>query len=282
MGHIERRAIKGPISDDFTIDQDWESYSADEHSRWDSLYARQAKLLPGRACDEFIDALDQLQLSRSGIPNLERLSDRLEAITGWRVVAVPGLVPDEAFFTHLANKRFPSGAFLRRADEMDYIEEPDIFHDVFGHVPLLANPTFSDFMQAYGQGGLRAMGLGVLHRLARFYWYTVEFGLMQSSDGMRIYGAGILSSATETEFALKDPSPNRIGFSPERLMRTNYRIDDFQQTYFVVDSLQTLLNESYQDFGPIYQRLASMPDLDPPDVLNDDRVINLGTQDYFA
>ncbi len=282
MGHVERRAIKGPVSDDFTIDQDWESYSADEHARWDALFARQAKLLPGRACDEFIDALEHLQLSNSGIPNLERLSDRLEAITGWRVVPVTGLVPDDVFFTHLANKRFPAGAFLRRADEMDYIEEPDIFHDVFGHVPLLANPIFSDFMQAYGQGGLRAMGLGVLHHLARFYWYTVEFGLTQSPDGLRIYGAGILSSTSETEFALNDPSPNRIGFTPERLMRTNYRIDDFQQTYFVVDSLEMLQSESYQDFGPIYERLQGLTDLEPPDVIEGDQVINLGTQAYFA
>lgn len=281
MGLIERRAVSGPVNSDFTIDQEWARYTPEEHARWDALFARQSALLPGRACDEFIEAIKALRLSEAGIPDLERLSDRLEALTGWRVVAVPGLVPDDVFFTHLANKRFPAGVFIRREDEMDYIEEPDIFHDVFGHVPLLANPIFSDFMQAYGQGGLRAEGLGVLHRLARFYWYTVEFGLVWSPEGLRVYGAGILSSAAETEFALKDLSPNRIGFSPERLMRTNYRIDDFQQTYFVAESLEALLAESYRDFGPLYERLDGMPDLEPGDVIEGDAVFNLGSQAYF-
>jgi len=205
----------------------------------------------------------------------------LEKITGWRVIAVPDLVPDDIFFEHLANRRFPAGSFIRNDDEMDYIQEPDVFHDVFGHVPMLAIPTFADYMQAYGQGGLRADGLGVLHNLARLYWYTVEFGLMNTADGLRVYGAGILSSKTETQFSLKDPSPNRIAFDLVRLMRTNYRIDDFQQTYFVIDSFQQLLDETYQDFGEIYRKVKAEADLAPEDVLESDTVHHLGTQAYF-
>ncbi len=183
---------------------------------------------------------------------MEKLSDRLEKITGWRVVPVAELVPDDIFFNHLANRRFPAGAFIRPESQMDYLEEPDIFHDVFGHVPLLANPVFADFMQAYGKGGQRALELGCLKNLARLYWYTVEFGLIQSAAGLRIFGAGIMSSMTESVFALDDPSPHRVAFNLERVMRTNYIIDDFQQTYFVIDSFQSLLDECYRDFGPIY------------------------------
>jgi len=277
-----RRAVKGVINADYSIDQDWESFTADEHARWDALFARQAKLLPNRACDEYMAALSDLRLSSGGIPHFDRLSDRLEKITGWRVIAVPDLVPDDIFFEHLANRRFPAGSFIRNDDEMDYIQEPDVFHDVFGHVPMLAIPTFADYMQAYGQGGLRADGLGVLHNLARLYWYTVEFGLMNTTDGLRVYGAGILSSKTETQFALKDPSPNRIAFDLVRLMRTNYRIDDFQQTYFVIDSFQQLLEETYQDFGEIYRKVKAEADLAPEDVLGSDTVHHLGTQAYFA
>ena len=271
-----------PVNDDFTIDQDWESFTQEDHARWDTLFARQYKLLPDRACTEVVTAMNKLRLSRAGIPHFGRLSERLHNMTGWQVVAVPCLVPDEIFFEHLANRRFPAGAFIRGADQMDYIQEPDVFHDVFGHVPLLANPTFADYMQAYGQGGLRAAGLGVLHNLARLYWYTVEFGLIRTPEGLRIYGAGISSSAAESRFALADPSPNRISFDLSRLMRTNYRIDDFQQSYFVIESFQQLLEETYQDLAPIYDRVKSLPDLAPEDVLAEDGVLHRGTQQYFT
>jgi phenylalanine-4-hydroxylase len=271
-----------PRNADYTIDQRWETYTPEEHARWDTLFARQSRLLPGRACEAFVQAMRRLALSDGGIPHLGRLSDRLERITGWRVVAVPDLVPDEVFFAHLASRRFPAGVFIRPADEMDYLEEPDVFHDVFGHVPLLADPVFADYMQAYGQGGLRAAGLGVLHNLARLYWYTVEFGLMQTAEGLRIYGAGIVSSRTESVFALEDDSPNRIGFDLVRLMRTKYVIDDFQQTYFVIDSFDQLLRETYQDFGPVYRQVKQAPDLDADAVLPQDRVLNRGSGRYFA
>jgi len=200
--------------------------------------------------------------------------------TGWQVVAVPGLVPDEVFFDHLANRRFPAGHFIRKPEELDYLEEPDVFHDVFGHVPMLMHPVFADYMQAYGIGGLRARNLGMLPNLARVYWYTVEFGLIKQSEGLRIYGSGIASSYTETFFALDDASPNRIRFDVERVMRTQYRIDDFQETYFVIDGFEDLLNLAKIDFGPVYQRIKGQPEFQPGDILPTEEPITRGTGVY--
>ena len=273
-------AFRDPPTPDWVVDQGWAAYDAVEHQVWVTLYERQKGLLPGRACDAYLRGLDALDLHRGGIPDFARINPELQRLTGWTVVAVPGLVPDEVFFEHLANRRFPAGRFIRRADQLDYLSEPDIFHDVFGHVPMLTDPVFADYMQAYGEGGLRAGRLEHLHHLARLYWYTVEFGLMESPQGLRIYGAGIVSSKTESAFALEDPSPNRLGFDLERLMRTPYRIDDFQQTYFVVPSLQALRETTLQDFGPIYGRLAGAPDIPIEDVLPTDRVFTRGTQAY--
>ncbi|PTT79277.1 phenylalanine 4-monooxygenase, partial [Pseudomonas sp. HMWF010] len=194
----------------------------------------------------------------------------------------PGLVPDDVFFDHLANRRFPAGRFIRKPEELDYLQEPDIFHDVFGHVPMLTDPVFADYMQAYGEGGRRALDLGVLANLARLYWYTVEFGLMQTPQGLRIYGAGIVSSRSESIFALEDTSPNRIGFDLERVMRTPYRIDDFQQAYFVIDSIQTLQEVTLQDFAPIYERLAGAADIGIAEMLPGDSVLTRGSQAYAA
>jgi phenylalanine-4-hydroxylase len=266
---------------DYTIDQDWLSYSGAEHDRWDRLFARATAVLHGRACEQFITSMQALKLSEAGIPDLARLSEPLEKLTGWRVVPVASLVPDDVFFDHLANRRFPAGAFIRPEAQLDYLEEPDIFHDVFGHVPLLANPVYADFMQAYGQGGQRALRLGMLPNLARLYWYTVEFGLLRTPAGLRIFGAGIMSSAAESVFALEDPSPHRIAFDLERVMRTRYEIDDFQKTYFVIDSFEALLAECYQDFGPLYERLKAARDVAPQEVLATDRVLHRGTLAYF-
>ena len=268
---------------DWTIPQAWESYSAEEHATWDTLFARQSALLPGRVAPEFLAGLDILHLSRPGIPDFAELSDRLTAATGWQVVAVPGLVPEEVFFEHLASRRFVAGRFIRRPDQLDYLEEPDVFHDVFGHVPLLANPVFADYMQAYGEGGLRAMRHGAIDKLARLYWYTVEFGLVRSGGGLKLYGAGIVSSRGESLFALDDSSPNRLGFALERVMRTRYRIDDYQQAYFVIDSFDDLLRQTLEtDFAPLYARLETLPDLEITDVLPEDRVLTRGTQAYAA
>ena len=271
-----------PQSADWTIDQGWSNYSAEEHGVWKTLFERQSRLLPGRACDEFMQGLQDLPLRHDEIPHFEQLSDVLEKRTGWRVVAVPGLVPDEVFFDHLANRRFPSGQFIRKPDQLDYLEEPDVFHDVFGHAPMLMNPIMADFIQAYGQGGLRAKQLGVLDFLARVYWYTVEFGLLRQPDGLRIYGAGIVSSATESVFALEDGSPNRIGFDLERIMRTRYRIDDFQESYFVLHSLDELLALAQTEFKPYYKRVPTLPGLQPGDVLPTDEVFARGSGRYHA
>lgn len=267
---------------DWTIDQGWERYSQAEHDVWITLYERQSAMLPGLACDAFLRGLDALDLHRSGIPDFTRINEELQRLTGWSVVAVPGLVPDDVFFEHLANRRFPAGQFIRKPDELDYLQEPDIFHDVFGHVPMLTDPVFADYMQAYGQGGQRALDLGRLANLARLYWYTVEFGLMQTPQGLRIYGAGIVSSRAESIFALDDPSPNRIGFDLERVMRTPYRIDDFQQAYFVIDSIQTLQAVTLQDFAPIYDRLTAASDIGIAQIVPGDTVFTRGTQAYAS
>lgn len=266
---------------DWTIPQNWEQFSADEHAMWDRLFARQSEMLPGRAADAYMRGLDVLKLSKPGIPDYQELNARLMAATGWQVVAVPGLVPDDVFFDHLANRRFPAGNFIRTPDQLDYLQEPDIFHDVFGHVPMLADPVFADYMVAYGQGGLRSLGFGALDHLARLYWYTVEFGLIQEPQGLRIYGAGIVSSYGESIFALDDPSPNRIGFDLFRVMRTEYRIDDYQQNYFVIPSLDHLLQVTVgTDFAPLYARLENLPDIAIADILAEDNVITHGSQKY--
>jgi phenylalanine-4-hydroxylase len=247
-------------SHDWTIAQRWSEYTAQEHRVWQTLFERQSALLQGRVCDEFAAGMKQLPMRADQIPNFDALSEVLHAQTGWRVVAVPGLVPDEVFFEHLANRRFPAGQFIRSAQQLDYLQEPDVFHDVFGHVPMLMNPQVADFIQAYGVGGLRTKSLGMLERLARVYWYTVEFGLIQQADGLRIYGAGIASSRSESLFSLESTSPNRLGFDTLRVMQTPYRIDDFQDTYFVLPNFDNLLKLAEQDFSPLY--IAASASLD--------------------
>jgi phenylalanine-4-hydroxylase len=271
-----------PARADWTIDQGWERYTKGEHAVWKTLFERQSRLLPGRACDAFVEGMRQLPIDARQIPDFRRLSEVLMQHTGWQIVAVPGLVPDEVFFEHLANRRFPAGQFIRKPHELDYLEEPDVFHDVFGHVPMLMNPVIADFVQAYGKGGLRAQKLGVLSQLARVYWFTIEFGLVQQADGLRIYGSGIASSFTESVFALESKSPNHIGFDLERVMRTGYRIDDFQETYFVLGKLDDLLKLAEIDFAPVYLRVQGQAELDPGDVLSSDRVLQRGTGEYHA
>jgi len=276
--HILDRPPEG-AAEDWTVPQHWERFTADEHATWDLLFARQAALLPGRASQTYLRGLDVLRLSKPGIPDFAELSERLTAATGWQVVAVPGLVPDAVFFDHLAHRRFVAGNFIRRSDQLDYLQEPDVFHDVFGHVPMLADPIFADYLQAYGQGGLRSLEFGALDRLARLYWYTVEFGLVQEEGALRIYGSGIVSSRGETRFALDDPSPHRIGFDLERVMRTRYRIDDYQQTYFVIPDFATLLRVTQEtDFAPLYAEIARLPDIAPDEIVDGDTVLSRGTQ----
>ena len=271
-----------PERPDWTIDQGWHNYTPQEHAVWKTLFERQSKLLPGRACNEFVRGMQDLPIGPDQIPNFEQLSETLSQRTGWQIVAVPGLVPDDVFFEHLAHRRFPAGHFIRKPHELDYLEEPDVFHDVFGHVPMLMNPAIADYIQAYGEGGLRAKRLGVLEKLARVYWYTVEFGLVKQPDGLGVYGAGIASSATETVFSVEDDSPNRVAFDLERVMRTNYRIDDFQESYFVLDNLNDLLELARIDFAPLYERVAGASDFEPGDILPTDTVLTRGSGRYHA
>ena len=268
-----------PHPSDWTIDQRWCDYTPADHALWDRLYARQSVQLADRAHPAFLHGLDALDLGGGGIPDFRRLSERLFAATGWHVVAVPGLVPDDVFFRHLSERRFVAGNFIRSADQIDYLEAPDVFHDVFGHVPLLADPVFADYMQAYGAGGLRSLEYGALKRLSRLYWYTVEFGLIRDGDDLKLYGAGIVSSHGESIFALDDPSPHRIGFDLARVMRTPYRIDDYQALYVVVDSFEQLLRTTLDtDFGPLYQRLATEADIPIAELQSGDTVVTTGTQ----
>ena len=271
-----------PKRADWTIDQGWQAYTAEDHAVWHTLFTRQSQLLPGRACSAFMEGLRDLPIAPDRIPEFEALNLELMRRTGWRIVAVPGLVPDEVFFNHLAHRRFPAGNFIRKPDQLDYLEEPDVFHDVFGHAPMLMNPALANYMQAYGEGGLRAQRLGMLDKLARVYWYTVEFGLVREAEGLRLYGAGIASSATESLFALEDASPHRIGFDLQRVLRTHYRIDDFQQNYFVLNRLDDLLELAQIDFLPYYERAKSLSDVAPGVLLKGDSIVHQGHGLYHA
>jgi phenylalanine-4-hydroxylase len=256
-------ALRGDYSQadaQYVVTQDWQAYTPAQHDLWRQLYQRQARLVPGRACDEFIAGMKTLDAA-GAIPRLDRSSEALSKATGWQLVAVPGLIPEQAFFEHLANRRFPVTVWLREPHEFDYIVEPDIFHDFFGHVPLLFNPVFADHMQEYGKGGLKALQLNDLTLLARLYWYTVEFGLIRGPQGLRAYGAGILSSGGEIEYSLHSPKPLRLPFNLERVMRTEYKIDSYQETYFVIDSFQQLFEQTAPDFAPVYARLHGLPAL---------------------
>jgi phenylalanine-4-hydroxylase len=262
----QHRGLRGDYTraaEDYTVAQDWEGYSPEEHGIWATLYSRQIKLIERYAAPEFLAGASAMGASASQIPRFEDANRVLQATTGWRIVAVPGLIPEQTFFDHLAHLRFPVTVWIRRPEELDYLVEPDVFHDFFGHVPLLTNPIFARFMQAYGDAGAKAMATpGGLRMLSRLYWYMVEFGLIRTPAGLRVYGAGILSSKGETVYSVESPDPQRLSFDLLRVMRTDYRIDDFQQTYFVLDSFEQLFEACYNtDFNPIYRQYGEQPPL---------------------
>jgi phenylalanine-4-hydroxylase len=261
------------VRPDFTVEQDYDAYTEAEHDRWRRLYRRQVELVPGRACREYRLALESLDFA-AGLPRFDTVNAQLGAATRWRLVAVPGLVPDLVFFEHLANRRFPVTWWLRREDEFEYIVEPDVFHDFFGHVPMLFDPVFADYMQAYGRGGIKAHALSALEWLSRLYWYTVEFGLVREEGGVRTYGAGILSSPSEIDYAVRSPKPRRVAFDLRRVMRSRYRIDAFQETYFVIDDFRQLFEATAPDFAPLYRELAALPTLAPDAALPEDRLVD--------
>jgi phenylalanine-4-hydroxylase len=267
---------------DFTIDQPLQRYGAVDHAVWNQLYARQTALLKGRVCEAFLAGVERLNLSAEHVPSFAAINAQLTPATGWEIVAVPGLVPEQVFFEHLANRRFPVTWWMRRPDQLDYLQEPDCFHDLFGHVPLLINPVFADYMQAYGRAALAADDVGALPLLARLYWYTVEFGLIRdaaSPNGVQIYGAGIVSSKSETLYSLRSAAPNRLGFDLARVMQTRYRIDTFQKTYFVLDDFAQLFELARPDLGPLMAKLANAAPFAAGAVLESDRVLNRGTQE---
>ncbi|KPQ09576.1 MAG: phenylalanine-4-hydroxylase PhhA [Saliniramus fredricksonii] len=263
-------------------DQGFADYTPEDHATWAALARRQRAVLRGRICDSFLEGLDALGISDEGIPDFRVMNARLRATTGWEVVAVPGLVPDITFFTLLAERKFPAGYWIRKPEQIDYIEEPDIFHDVFGHVPLIMQQVYADYLEAYGKAGLVAARQGTLHRLARLYWYTVEFGLARTEQGLRIVGAGIASSPSETVFSLESESPNRVGFDLGRVMRTNYRIDDFQETYFVLDSPDAWPALDLEELIPLWRELDRQGDLAPADLLESDMILHRGDGGYHA
>ena len=252
---------------DFTVQQRINEYTDEEQARWLRLVERQLALIQGRACHEFIDAIYGLTAldMRHGIPDFVSVNVALKAATNWQLVAVPGLLPDDVFFTHLANRRFPVTVWLRSESEFDYIVEPDLFHDFFGHVPMLFTPIYADHLQAYGEGALKAKRLGGLDWLARLYWYTIEFGLIrengnESGDGkhpIKAYGAGILSSPKELVYALESQVPQRLPFDVMTSMRTKFLIDDVQTTYFVLESCQQMRDDTAPDFAPLYEALRA-------------------------
>lgn len=256
-------------------------YGNDEHAIWDALYARQLDVLSGRACTAFLQGLERLDLGQGGVPDFARLSSSLHALTGWSVVPVPMLIPDHVFFWHLANRRFPAGNFIRTRDSLDYVQEPDVFHDVFGHVPMLTDPTYANYMQEYGRAGWRAMQHNRLKALGALYWYTVEFGLVQEAGGLRAYGAGILSGPREAIFALEARSPNRIMLNVDRVMRTDYVIDDLQPTYFVIESFSDLYHQTVErDFDRLYRALGPGFTYANTAVIDVDDALHRGTLEY--
>ena len=277
--NIQTDKGKVPVYATGIVEQPWDDYRDEDHATWATLYARQREVLKGRACDEFIAAQDAMGMSPDRIPKFAELNEVLSKATGWTLIGVEGLLPELDFFDHLANRRFPVTWWIRRPDQIDYIEEPDLFHDLFGHVPLLMIPVFADYMEAYGRGGVKAHAIGTdaLQNLTRLYWYTVEFGLIRQKDGLRIYGSGIVSSKGESIHCLESDAPNRIGFDLERIMRTRYRIDTYQKTYFVIDSFEQLMDATRPDFTPIYEKLATLDSIPAGTVLGTDHVFNRGT-----
>jgi phenylalanine-4-hydroxylase len=268
-----------PVYANGVVAQPWAEYSDADHETWATLFARQRDVLQGRASTAFLQAQDAMGMSPLQIPKFDDLNRVMRAATGWEIVGVEGLLDELTFFDHLANRRFPVTWWIRKPEQLDYLSEPDLFHDLFGHVPLLMNPVFADYMQAYGRGGVKAHGLGpaALVNLTRLYWYTVEFGLIREPGGLRIYGSGIVSSKGESIYSLESPSPNRIGFDLERVMRTRYRIDTYQKTYFVIDDFEQLFEATRPDFTPVYQRLGAQPAIEAGTVLDGDRVFHRGS-----
>jgi phenylalanine-4-hydroxylase len=228
---------------DYVVPQRWASFTEENHAVWDLLFERQAELLGTRIISAFLEGIDLLRLSHPGVPDVEGLNAILEPRTGWRVVAVPGLVPDPIFFAMLSERLFPVGNFIRRREQLDYLEAPDCFHDMFGHIPMLAHHDFAEMVEHVGRLGLAAIDAGEGHRVARIYWHSVEFGLAREGKELKILGAGLASSFGEAHFSLESEEVERLPFSVERAVHTCYRHDAFQPRYLVSESLEKTIDE---------------------------------------
>ncbi|RUO25790.1 phenylalanine 4-monooxygenase [Aliidiomarina minuta] len=222
------------------------AWSDEENAIWRDLVERQLKLMPGKACDEYMAGLDLIDFPKDRIPQLGEINKVLSETTGWQVTQVPALIPFDEFFRLLANKEFPVATFIRTREEFDYLQEPDIFHEIFGHCPLLTNPAFAEFTHTYGKLGYAATPKERVY-LARLYWFTVEFGLMKTEQGLRIYGGGILSSPGETEYAVNSDKPERYPLKALDALRTPYRIDIMQPVYYTIESVEELFKISEMD-----------------------------------
>jgi phenylalanine-4-hydroxylase len=270
---VNLRGDYSAADSDYVVEQAWADYSPQQHALWAQLLERQLRLVQRYGAPQALAGFKALHLENR-IPRFDEASKVLRRASGWEIVAVPGLIPEQQFFAHLAKRHFPVTVWLRTPEEIDYLAEPDVFHDFFGHVPLLCDPVFADFMQAYGAAGIKATAEGGLKMLARLYWYCVEFGLIKTNAGLRAYGAGILSSAGETVFSIEDAMPHRVEFDLERVMRTDYLIDAYQKTYFVMDSFEQLFRSAYdRDFAPIYRAYRDTPGLAPDQLLPSDKLV---------
>lgn len=267
------------MREDYTFDFDPKAYTDADHAMWNTLCKRQKPLLKNRACREYLESIEKLGIVTGSekIPDWRRISDLLQKLSNFRLVTVPGYLPPMLFMEHLSKRQFPVTWWIREPAKMDYLQEPDIFHDLFGHVPMLALPVFADYMQEWGKGAMKANKLDADKQIERLYWFTVEFGLIQAPEGLRIYGSGIVSSYKESQYCLESPVPNRIKFDLERIMRSDYRIDDVQKTYFVIDSFKQLFDETLPDFAPIYEKVKKMPLIADGALDAGDKIITKGT-----
>ena len=264
------------------IDQNWGAYSAADHNTWKTLYNRQLETLKARVCEEYLEGLKTLHLVADTVPDFAQMNKHLRAAPGWEVLAVPGLIASKPFFSMLANRQFPAGTFIRTPEQLDYLEEPDIFHDVFGHIPLLSNPAYANYMQEYGRAGLAALEHKGIKFLARLNWYTIEFGLIKNNGEVKAYGAGIMSSYGEAKYLFNDPSANWLQFDIDRVLRTGYYIDDLQASYFTIDSFESLFKQCIErPFIPLYEKFRAMPALTPFEIVEGDTVLRKGTGEYW-
>ena len=244
MLHRATATKEQPIGwQDYVVPQEWDSFTEDDHAVWDLLFARQVELLGTRVVTPFLDGIDLLRLAHPGVPDIVGLNAVLEPRTGWRTVAVAGLVPDEIFFAMLCERVFPVGNFIRKREELDYLEEPDCFHDMFGHIPMLAHHDYAEMTKHVGELGLAAIAAGQGHKAARLYWHSVEFGLAEEQGELKILGAGLASSFGEAHFSLESDAVERLPFSAERAVNTPYKHDAFQPRYLVSETLEKTIDE---------------------------------------